>query len=61
MWSKEFRERARQCELLARQAPEPFVRDALTDLACEFRREAAALADEEQRALAIKRLRSRPT
>ena len=60
MWSKEFRESARQCELLARRAPEPFVKEALADLACEFHREAKALEDKEHRASVIKRLRSKP-
>ena len=43
MQSQELRQHAIQCEKLARRCLDPFVREALTELAAEFRSQAALL------------------
>ena len=47
MWSKECLRRAEECEQLASETTEAFARQALMELAAEFRREAKISEQEE--------------
>ena len=46
MESEVYRRRAEDCLKLARECPEPYVREALQELATDFIREAEELAGE---------------